>query len=802
MLMIVLMRMFFLFLSFSLYIFISFFDSFFFFFFFSVFFFSLFALFFFPFQNSYRGPVVRRDWDKIAQRRAELRAAKSPEDRAELRKKFRLEDAMAGDAQATSDPLFMPRTKSSKQQKIVVQPTDAFGLGAYVGPATENLPQQQQQQQQSDASPVKVKSASHAKKMQREQEERRMRLQVEQEKLLREQAVEIPTVLSNAPPPSRLTDARALFRTIMTRKIPILSGADVDERLNGFNIELDDTNWASGGNRSLRAAQPADASDVGGEQRAIAPVEEQPVDNESDDDDDDENDEKHDDEKDDGTSSSSTSSRSLIGAASATSVVANEKSVSDDELDDDDDEDLPTMELPRGPSAESLPTTLDGYYSPPPLTQTQQVEPEPTMPNEDEEDDADEDEEVAAVMAPKKRALKRRDDDGDENSSDAAMTAATMLDDEADEVSGDDEDGGADADEDEGDLIDDGVELAPEEGGIHAQLTFEHAMEDGGFDDAVERKRKRGSQHSDEAEDDGSHVARRRRRGSNDAAASSDDDDGGDDEERATTAGVRPPSMDLREIDDNVGGDDDDGGVGAAGGDPNAARHDDESEEVDEATMQRFRERAQARAAKHDFFATHAEGLVRSQSNSLFPISDDHSQHPLARAVLHNESSQLSVAPTRTRSVLRSSSFLLPVDIDLQPGRSSAGPIESLFSKVVGRADSMAPPPPTAAAAAAARPASVPTPLSPMSRSKSMSDVAVVSHMRRTFSARNPQRLRELMSSHNRVVQNTSSRSVIFASDSQDARTQPGVQPPISSSGGGGGGALASTFFAQLNKSK
>jgi hypothetical protein len=718
---------------------------------------------------------------------------------------------MAGDAQATSDPLFMPRTKSSKQQKLVVQPTDAFGLGAYVGPATENLPQQQQQQQQSDASPVKVKSASHAKKMQREQEERRMRLQVEQEKLLREQAVEIPTVLSNAPPPSRLTDARALFRTIMTRKIPILSGADVDERLNGFNIELDDTNWASGGNRSLRAAQPADASDIGGEQRAIAPIEEQPVENEDDDDDDDENDEKHDDGD---TSSSSTSSRSLIGAASATTAVTNEKSVSDDELDDDDDDDLPTMELPRGPSSEALPTTLDGYYSPPPLTQTQQVDPEPTMPNADDaededEDDADEDEEVAAVMAPKKRALKRRDDDGDDISSDAAMNAATMLDDEADEVSGDDEeDGGADADEDEGDLIDDGVELAPEEGGIHAQLTFEHAMEDGGFDDddaAVERKRKRGSQHSDEAEDDGSHVARRRRRGSNDAAASSDDDDGGDDEERATTAGVRPPSMDLREVDDNVGGGDDDDG-GAAAGEPNAARHDDESEEVDEATMQRFRERAQARAAKHDFFATHAEGLVRSQSNSLFPISDDHSQHPLARAVLHNESSQLSVAPTRTRSVLRSSSFLLPVDIDLQPGRSSAGPIESLFSKVVGRADSMAPPPPTAAAAAAAaRPASVPTPLSPMSRSKSMSDVAVVSHMRRTFSARNPQRLRELMSSHNRVVQNTSSRSVIFASDSQDARTQPGVQPPISSSGGGGGGgggALPSTFFAQLNKSK
>jgi hypothetical protein len=216
----------------------------------------------------YTGPHVQRDWDKIALRRALLRNAKSTEDRAELRKKFRIEDAMAGDAMATADPLFMPRTKSAKQNRVVVQPTDAFGLAAIVGGGNgENLPTQLH-----DADAGKVKSASHAKKLQKEQEERRQRLQLEQEKLLREQAIEIPTVLSNAPPPNRLTDARALFRAIKARKIPILSGAEVDERVNGFGLALD-SNWPPAQEKSLRDVKQSDeASEASHEERALLAV--------------------------------------------------------------------------------------------------------------------------------------------------------------------------------------------------------------------------------------------------------------------------------------------------------------------------------------------------------------------------------------------------------------------------------------------------------------------------------------------------------------------------------------------------
>jgi hypothetical protein len=772
----------------------------------------MFRFFFFRFSRhfSYRGPVVRRDWDRIAQRRAALRAAKSPEDRAELRKQFRLEDAMAGDAQATSDPLFMPRTKSSKQQKIVVQPTDAFGLGAFVGGGGENLPQQQQQQVAADASPAKAKSATNAKKMQREQEERRQRLQMEQEKLLREQAVEIPTVLSNAPPPSRLTDARALFRAIMTRKIPILSGADVDERLNGFNIDLDDANWAN--HKSLRAAQPADASEGAGEQRVSLPTNDEHVDEAA---------ASADGEGDASSSSSSSSSRSrsLIGATAASvAPLPNEQSDSDDELVDDDDDDEPTMELPRGPSMSMATLGDDGDCCPlPTFTQTQvELTAEATLAiadadGGDEDDDADEDEEEAVTQAAKSRSLKKRAADDDDESSSAAMHAAAMLDNEADEASGDESSGGDDDDDDGAELIvEDGADaaVASDQAGLHAQLTFEQdyvASFGGGDDDESDgRKRKRGGvQRSDDAEDDGSRVVRRRRRGGSDAAASSDDDDGNDDVDHNATA-VRPPSMQLR---DDDGGDD----VASVVGDRHQQhqQHDDESEEVDDATKQRIRERVQARAAKNDFFAAHGDGLGRSQSNSLFPISDDHSQHALARVVLLNESSQsMVVAPPRSRALLRSSSFLVPLDIDLQQsGRTSAGPIESLFSKVVGRTGAMAPPSArpaatTTATATATTGQKADTPRSPMSRSKSMTDVAAVGTMRRSFSAVNPQRLRELTASHNRVVQNTSSRSVLFASDSQDGRTQPGNAPSTVSSSGGSQQPVSSFFSQLMHKSK
>jgi hypothetical protein len=270
--------------------------------------------------------------------------------------------------------------------------------------------------------------------------------------------------------------------------------------------------------------------------------------------------------------------------------------------------------------------------------------------------------------------------------------------------------------------------------------------------------------------------------------------------------------MQLREVDDNVGGGDDDDGGRCRGRSPimRHQQHDDESEEVDEATKQRIpRARAGARRQARLFCgARRRPGAARSRTRCFRSATITRSI-ALARVVLLNESSQsMVVAPPRSRALLRSSSFLVPLDIDLQQsGRTSAGPIESLFSKVVGRTGAMAPPSArpaatTTATATATTGQKADTPRSPMSRSKSMTDVAAVGTMRRSFSAVNPQRLRELTASHNRVVQNTSSRSVLFASDSQDGRTQPGNAPSTVSSSGGSQQPVSSFFSQLMHKSK
>jgi hypothetical protein len=477
---------------------------------------------------------------------------------------------------------------------------------------------------------------------------------------------------------------------------------------------------------------------------------------------------------------------------------------------------MPTVELPPRvfDVFDAPPQPQASYFSPP--THSQVLEPTQV-------DDADARNEATVAVAATAPPAEQQEPPRVEAQADSqrasqkrrlvSRSAAAMLDMEADE---EDENGeivkrGGDDDDDENDGDDEDVCLSDafldgeeERHGdvraLHAQMEREAEFGgDGGFDD-------------DGAEDGGAQAAKRRRRSDDgDLAASSDDGDDENSDAGAKASRLSVP-LNLREVSEDGAGDETGaGGDGDGDGDAGHAGAGDESDEVDEATKQRFRERAQMRAAKHDFFATHADGLGRSQSNSLFPMLEEHSQHgaALARAVLLNESSQAAPTQTRTRSLLRASSFLVPADLDLQSSTTTAALArssgaeqqpKSLFAAVVG---SMAPPAgrpgSVVGGAVAASAVTKPTPLSPMSRSKSMTDLAAGSAMRRTFSARNPQRLKELMSSHSKVVQNTSSRSVIFASDSQDARTQQGSQSTTTSAATTTGGS-ATSFFQLLAK--
>jgi hypothetical protein len=322
--------------------------------------------------------------------------------------------------------------------------------------------------------------------------------------------------------------------------------------------------------------------------------------------------------------------------------VPEQQSESDDDDDDDDDDDeldMPTVELPPRvfDVFDAPPQPQASYYSPP--THSQVLEPTQV-------DDADARNEAATAATAEQHEAQADSQRASQKRRLISRSAAAMLDMEADE---EDENGeivkrGDDDDENDGDdedvclsdaFLDGEEDRHGDVRALHAQMEREAEFGvggDGGFDD-------------DGAEDGGAQAAKRRRRSDDgDLAASSDD---GDDEnsDAGAKAGRLSVPLNLREVSEDGAGDET--GAGDGDGDAGHAGGGDESDEVDEATKQRFRERAQMRAAKHDFFATHADGLGRSQSNSLFPMLEEHSQHgaALARAVLLNESSQAAPHP-------------------------------------------------------------------------------------------------------------------------------------------------------------